>query len=57
MKIPYIPKTLLLNVLLVLTIIACIWVRKKDLITLEWILNILLFAQIVFRWPCLGPRL
>ena len=57
MKIPYIPRTLLLNVLLVLTIIACIWVRKKDLITLEWILNILLFAQIVFRWPWLGPRL
>ena len=57
MKIPYIPRTLLLSVLLVLTIIACIWVRKKDLITLEWILNILLFAQIVFRWPWLGPRL
>ncbi len=57
MKLPYVPPRLLLNILLVLNVIACIWANEKHLLALEWILNILLLVQIVFRWPWLGPRL
>lgn len=57
MKIPYISKTLLLNVLLVLTIIGDIWAKEKNLLTLEWILGIALLVQVIFRWPWTGPRL
>ena len=57
MKIPHISKSLLLNVLLVLTVIGDIWAKEKNLLTLEWILGIALLVQVIFRWPWTGPRL
>lgn len=56
MKIPYDSKTLLLNVLFVLTILGEIWAKEKKLLTLEWILGIALLVQVIFRWPWTGPR-
>jgi hypothetical protein len=55
-KIPYDSKTLLLNVLFVLTILGEIWAKEKNLLTLEWILGIALLVQVIFRWPWTGPR-
>ena len=57
MKLPYVPPRLLLNILLVLNVIACVWAQEKDLYTLQWILGIPLLAQIVFRWPGSEPKL
>jgi len=48
---------LLLNILLILNIIAYIWADAKDLFTLQFVLGIVLLAQIVFRWRWLGPKL
>ena len=56
MKIPYIPRSLLLNILLVLTIIGDIWAKEKNLLTLEWILGFALLVPVIFRWPWTGPR-
>jgi len=57
MKAPYVSKTLLLNVLLILNIIACVWTREKNLLTLEWFLCILLLILNLLRWPWTGPRI
>ena len=57
MKIPHISKSLLLNVLLVLTVIGDIWAKEKNLLTHEWIPGIALLVQVIFRWPWTGPRL
>ena len=56
-KIPYVSKTLLLDILIVLDIIACIWARERNLVTLDWILCVLLLVLSLLRWPWNRSRL